>query len=233
MNRLYYEDCIKIFNTNYQTAEFSKYLSNSLLGELISFSNEMSIVADHIGDINIKDAFEVIKNDKRWNNSEMRHYVHPIGKYGGYCLVKDINALYKVSKKHKYDSKFLKSTIDINNGLEEYFVERIMEMVPKNKTIGILGLSFKPNSDDVRYTSSYYVIKKLQEEGYKKIYAHDPLAIDNFKHDFDVLPDSRYIRSYEEMLEKADVFVILTIWKDYKNIKNETDKMVIDFTHKI
>lgn len=230
---LYYEDNIKIYNVNYQTAEFSKYLSNSFLGSLISFSNEMSIVADNIGDIDVKSSFDFIRNDDRWINNEMKNYVHPIGKYGGYCLVKDIPSLYNVSKENNYDSRFLKDTIYINDCLEDYFVNKIKKEVDKDKKIGILGLSFKPNSDDVRNTSSYYVIKKLCNNGYKNIYAYDPVAINNFKNTFNDLDDVIYTGTYKEILNKADVFIILTIWNEFKNIKDITDKKVIDFTHKI
>lgn len=105
MEALYDNNKDKIYYVNYNTAEFAKYLSNSLLANLISFSNEMSIVADSLGSINIKDAFDIVKNDDRWNDCEMKNYVHPIGKYGGYCLPKDINALYNISKKNGFTSK--------------------------------------------------------------------------------------------------------------------------------
>ena len=233
MNELYYEDNLSIFNVNYQTAEFSKYLSNSFLGSVISFSNEMSMVADSIGDIDIKSSFDIVKNDKRWNNSEMRNYLHPIGKYGGYCLVKDIPALYEVSKDNNFDSKFLKDTISINDNLEEYIVSQIIKETNKDMNIGILGLSFKPNSDDVRNTSSYYVIKKLKEKGYENIYAYDPVSINNFKNMYNVLEEENYIYDYKDIIDKSDVLIILTIWKEFKNIKDITDKKVMDFTHKI
>lgn len=229
---LYREEKDKIFSVNYNTAEFSKYLSNSFLATLISFSNEMSIVADSLGNIKVKDAFDILKNDNRWNECEMRNYVHPIGKYGGYCLPKDTNALYNLSKQNGFDSKILNDTIVMNNNLEEYFVNKIMKEVDKNKKIGILGLSFKPESDDVRNTSSYYVIKKLKENNYHNILAYDPISINNFKKTYTSL-DINYIYDYKEILEKADVLIILTIWDEFKNIKEISNKKVIDFTHKI
>ena len=222
----------KIYYVNYNTAEFTKYLSNSLLANLISFSNEMSIVADNLGNINIKDAFDIIKNDIRWNECEMRSYVHPIGKYGGYCLPKDVNALYNVSKKHGFNSRMLKDTIMINNELEEYFVKKIKSKVDQKCKIGILGLSFKPNSDDIRNTASYYVIKKLIENNYNNILAYDPISIDNFKEAYSELK-IKYIYDYNEIIEKSDVLVILTIWDQFKNVKSISNKEVIDFTHKI
>lgn len=233
MNDLYKEDGIDIFNCNYTTAEFSKYLSNSLIANMISFSNEMAMLAENLGDIDVKSAFNIIKNDNRWNNCEMRNYVYPIGKFGGYCLTKDTNALYYVSKTNNSTSSFLKDIININDQLENYFVSKIKKEVNKNQKIGILGLSFKPNSDDVRNTSSYYVIKKLKEEGYSNIYAHDPMAIDNFKNTYNILGENQYISDYRELIKRVDVVIVLTIWNEYKNIKNEINKKVIDFTHKL
>lgn len=220
------------FYVDYVTAEFSKYLSNSFLTTLISFSNEMSIMAECLGNINIKQAFSILKSDNRWGNCEMRSYVHPIGKYGGYCLPKDVKSLYYISKKNNFDSKILKSTIQINNNLENYFYNKIVKHIDLDKKIGILGLSFKPNSDDVRDTSSYYVIKKLLDNNYHNILAYDPISIDNFKKNYTTL-DIEYIDDYHEILNKADVLVILTIWDEFQNIKNICDKPIIDFTNNI
>lgn len=232
MNKLYQEEKEKIYNVNYNTAEFSKYLSNSFLANLISFSNEMSIVADCLGNIEIKEAFDILKSDNRWDDCEMRNYVHPIGKFGGYCLPKDTNALYFLSKQNGYNSRMLNDIIVINEQLEGYFVNKIMKMVDKNKKIGILGLSFKPGSDDVRNTSSYYVIKKLCDNNYNHIFAYDPVSIDNFQKTYSDL-DIEYIDNYNEILDKADILIILTIWDEFKNIKKICSKMIIDFTHKI
>ena len=162
----------------------------------------------------------------------MREYVHPIGKYGGYCLPKDINALNFISKENGFTSRMLESTISINNELDKHFTNNIIKRVGKNKKIGILGLSFKPDSDDVRETSSYYVIKKLLENQYENIYAYDPLAINNFKNQYQEL-NIKYLDTYEEIVEKSDVLVVLTIWDKFKDIKKKTTKEIIDFTNKI
>ena len=233
MNNLYKEENVKIFNVNFQTAEFSKYLSNSFLGCLISFSNEMGLLADSLGDIDVKESFEIVKKDDRWQKNEMKNYLHPIGKFGGYCLNKDIAALYRVSIDNNNESIFLKDTLYINDNLEEYIVNKIIKNIDKETKIGILGLSFKPNSNDVRNTSSYFVIKSLIDKGYKNIYAYDPVAIDNFKRSFNILKEDNYIYNYEEIINNSDILIILTIWNEFKNIRQITDKKVIDFTHKI
>lgn len=93
-------------------------------------------------------------------------------------------------------------------------------------------MSFKPNSDDVRDTSSYYVIKKLKENNYNSILAYDPISINNFRETYSNL-EVEYIYEYKKIIEKADVLIILTIWPEFKNIKKITEKLVIDFTHKI
>lgn len=231
MNSLYEENNLDIVNVNCITAEYSKYLSNSFIANLISFSNDLVNIADSLGNINVNDAFKIIQMDKRWENGEMKKYVHPTGKYGGYCLPKDTNALYYISKDNGYDSKMMKSIINVNDELDENIYLKIVNNINKKTKIGILGLSFKPNSDDCRNTSSYYVIKKLLDNGYNNIYAYDPISIDNFKNMYDL--DINYIYKYKDIIELSDILIILTRWDEFKNIKKDTSKKVIDFTHTI
>ena len=164
------------------TGEFIKYLSNTLLATLISYSNEMSIVADTIGGIDTAEAFHILVEDKRWNNCMMTSYVYPGCGYGGYCLPKDTNALYAVSKSAGYDAQILKNVILTNDNMPDVILRRIVsELRDKMSVIGILGLSFKPLSDDVRDTPAAKIIRKLLDNGYTEVYAYDPVAITEFK----------------------------------------------------
>ena len=210
------------------TGEFIKYLSNTLLATLISYSNEMSVVADTIGDIDVAEAFHILHMDKRWGGATMASYCYPGCGYGGYCLPKDTNALYAVTKTAGFDAQILKNVISTNDQMPEFIAQKIIRAIgnDKNQTIGILGLSFKPGSDDVRDTPSAKIIRVLLEKGYQHICGYDPVAIDEFKRYYDLAMD--YTTSYNELLDKADSLVIATAWPEFKNVKQETGKPVVD-----
>lgn len=116
--------------------------------------------------------------------------------------------------------------ITVNDSRPGYMVTRIEEQVGKDSCIGILGLSFKPESDDVRDTPAAKVISGLLTDGYKNIVAYDPLAIEMFERQYH-FPIS-YAASVEEILEQAEELVILTAWKEFKNVPARTKKTIID-----
>ncbi len=134
---------------------------------MISYSNEMSKVADVIGDIQIKEAFKILHMDKRWKTGNMSSYVYPGCGYGGYCLPKDTEAMYQKSTLKGYEPMILKNVISINNSMPDFMADKIMKVISKEDKIGILGLSFKPGSDDVRDSSSAKIIRILIDKGYK------------------------------------------------------------------
>ena len=222
--------CVKepVCCVSLNTGEFIKYLSNTLLATLISYSNEMSIVADTIGGIDTAEAFRILHMDKRWGGATMASYVYPGCGYGGYCLPKDTNALYAVTRTAGFDAQILHHVIDTNDHMPEFIAQKIIRAIgsDKNQKIGMLGLSFKPGSDDVRDTPSAKIIKALLEEGYTNIYGYDPVAIGEFSKHYQ-LPVT-YLDSYEEMLDKADAFVIATAWPEFKDVRTRTDKTVVD-----
>ncbi|MBQ4224520.1 MAG: UDP-glucose/GDP-mannose dehydrogenase family protein [Prevotella sp.] len=217
-----------VFCVSLNTGEFIKYLSNTLLATLISYSNEMSIVADTIGDIDVAQAFRILHMDKRWGGATMASYVYPGCGYGGYCLPKDTNALYAVTRTAGFDAKILHHVIDTNDHMPQFIATKIIRAIgsDKSRCIGILGLSFKPGSDDVRDTPSAKIIKALLEEGYTNICGYDPVAIEEFSSHYR-LPIG-YVVSYEEMLKKADALVITTAWPEFKDVRERTSKTVVD-----
>lgn len=231
-NRL--QKIYRVFNSpilpvSYNTGEFIKYLSNTLLATMISFSNEMSNIADAIGSIDISKAFHVLHMDKRWNNCDMKSYVYPGCGYGGYCLPKDTNALYATARKNGVEANILGSTINLNNNMPEIICERIVKKVNKTDKIGILGLSFKPDSDDVRESTSAKIIKILMSKGYTNILAYDPVAVDEFKDYYKY--DIEYVKNLEFICEKSDVLIILTAWKEFIEVKKNVDKPILDFRY--
>lgn len=231
LKQVYANTGFPVFSVTLNTAEFIKYLSNTLLANLISFSNEMANTAEAIGGIQIKQAFDILRMDKRWGDVNMKSYVYPGCGYGGYCLPKDTNAFYALSERLGHPAKMLKEAIKVNDEMPAVIARRIEAKCgsSKDSVIGILGLSFKPESDDVRDTPSAKIIQKLISDGYKNINVYDPLAIDNFKKAFKY--DINFCFSRNELLDKSNVAVILTAWDEFKSIKSTADKPLLDFRY--
>lgn len=197
------------------TGEFIKYLSNTLLSTLISYANEMSMIAASIGEIDTKTAFNILHEDKRWSGSPcgMSSYAFPGCGFGGYCLPKDTQAMVYKAGEFNYESKILKNVLNVNNEIKPFWIEKITKDLPKDTNIGILGLSFKPNSDDIRQTPSKIIIDMLLEKGYKNLYAYDPIANELFDKVYK-LP-LRYQNSVQDVAKSCDVIVIATAWKEF------------------
>lgn len=217
--------------TNPTTAEFIKYLSNTLLSSMISFSNEMAMMASAIGGIDTKRAFRILHEDKRWfgTPANMATYVYPGCGYGGYCLPKDTEALIHKAAEKGYQAQVLRAVQNVNRDIKAHVIEAIKTRVPASKPVGILGLSFKPGSDDVRDASALHVIKGLEAAGYTDIIAHDPLATEAFKSAYPAL-NVRYVQSAQELLSKVDAAVLLTGWPEYTELAASRDK-ILDFRY--
>lgn len=218
---------IPIIPVSHSTGEFIKYLSNTLLATMISYANEMSQVADAIGGIDVADAFHILHMDKRWNNCNMTSYVYPGCGYGGYCLPKDTAALLAQAQAKGYEPQILKNVIQMNTDRPDAIAEKISGDLDRDSVIGILGLSFKPESDDVRDTPAYKIISALKKKGYTKIVAYDPVAIDEFKKKY---PDAdiEYMDSKEAVYEKADAVAIVTAWKEFASVPEMGNKKLFD-----
>lgn len=227
LRKLYEPMQLPVFVVSHSTGEFVKYLSNTLLATLISYSNEMSEVADVIGGIEVAEAFRILHMDKRWNNCNMTSYVYPGCGYGGYCLPKDTCALLAQSKAKGYEPHILREVIEINKNRASVMAEKITATIDKSKIVGILGLSFKPESDDVRDTPAYRIIKELQSKGYSKIVAYDPVAKDEFRRCYPDV-DIEYELNKKAVLEKADVVAIVTAWQEFKDINEICSKPIVD-----
>ncbi len=207
------------------TAEFIKYSSNTLLATMISFSNELSMIADSIGDIDIKKAFDTLHMDKRWGSPavNMASYVYPGCGFGGYCLPKDTQALIGCAENNGYNSKLLKEVLQTNSLISSHIADKIIAAAT-NKKVGIFGLSFKAESDDVRNTPTKIIIEKLIACGIE-VFAYDPMANAAFnnEHNLDII----YCETADELLSKVDTVAILTGWKEFKGY-DFTGKIVID-----
>ena len=169
MKKIYSKLNDKILFMSENSAEFSKYLSNLFLSNLISFSNSMMIFAEKFGGIDVKKSFLSLKMDSRFtgNLPKITEYIHPGLGYGGYCLPKDTLALaYMMKKTNK--NNLLSTISSINRETFLYQLNKILKNSRKN--IFILGASFKPNSDDIRFSKSVDLVKILQRNKKKKYF---------------------------------------------------------------
>lgn len=225
---LYHSFDAPIHIVSLNTAEFIKYLSNTMLASMISFSNEMSMIADAVGDINTKQAFHILHEDKRLKGSGIASYIFPGCGYGGYCLPKDTQAMAAKAKQHGIAPYILDDVIAVNEKMPFFFAEKIKKIAKDNKSIGILGLSFKPGSDDVRDSAAAKIIALLINDGFNKIFAYDPVA----NRDFDKLykfQHIKYLTSKEELCKTSDIIVLVTAWEEFKSMRREfPDKEWID-----
>lgn len=219
LQKLYAPMQVPVKCVSHNTGEFIKYLSNTLLATMISYSNEMAQVAETIGGIEVAEAFRILHMDRRWDGCDMTGYVYPGCGYGGYCLPKDTNALLAQSREKGYEPSILKEVIGVNDCRAKRIADKIIKNLPveaANGKIGILGLSFKPGSDDVRDTPAARIIRELNKAGCRQILAYDPVAEEEFAR---VYPDISLTvcKSRQEVYAKADVLAIVTAWEEFRD----------------
>lgn len=206
--------------TNIETAELIKYASNSFLATKISFINEMAGLCEKVG----ADVHMVAKGmgiDKRIGSK----FLHPGPGYGGSCLPKDTNALLKLAEQHDMELGIVKAATKANERQRESVLTKIKDAlgVLKGKTIAVLGLSFKPNTDDIREAPSLYIIKKLMKEK-AFIRAYDPVSM---KEAQKIIPSIKYCKNSYEAVKGADALVIVTEWNQFRNLDLDRIKKLL------
>lgn len=228
LRELYQDAGIPIYAVSFNTSEFIKYLSNTVLACLISYANEMSLAADAIGDIDVTQAFRILHMDHRWQSGTIRSYFYPGCGYGGYCLPKDTNAFYAVTKHCGFEGNILREVIKLNDAMPQMAAKRIIRVAEQEtKTcIGILGLSFNPGSDDVRETSSAKIIRELNHAGFENVLVYDPVAMNAFQAQYDLI--YQCVESYRDILMRADIFAITTAWEEFRTLPSCTEKPIVD-----
>ena len=226
LKTMYYSLDAPVHCVSPSCAEFSKYLSNVMLASMISFANELAHAAKMFRNIDVISAFETLRNDERLKNSGIASYLYPGCGYGGYCLPKDISAFTAALNQRGYNSDFLNAVISVNDRVADRFCDEVAAVAAVTETIGILGLAFKPGTDDVRDTAAARLICGLQKKGYTSIVAYDPLALVTFQKDD---PDLNviYVKTSSEVLEQAKTIVIATAWDEFRFL-DYTGKNLID-----
>lgn len=198
--------------TNRRSAEMIKYASNDFLALKISFINEIANVCEIVG-ANIEDVASGMSYDKRIGDKFLKAGLG----YGGSCFPKDTKALHWLANDSGYEIKTIKATIEVNENQKYKMFRKAKQRFGslKGMKVAVLGLTFKPETDDLREAPSIPNIKRLLDEG-AEIVAFDPVGEENFKKKFN-LP-IEYVKSPKEALKNADVAFIFTEWKEIKNL---------------
>ena len=199
---------------NYATAEFIRYMSSTLLATMISYSNEMAAAAKAIGGIDISQAFRIAQMDGRWSENTMRGYVYPGLGFGGIFLPKDTRDFIQLANESGAEVPLLENVMAINEEIPANIAAEIASQVEKDARLGILGLTFKEGSGDVRNSASAKIIQQLQALGYDNICAYDPIANDDFAAAYHM--DISYAFSLRELCDSCDVVIIATPWRQFK-----------------
>ena len=211
-----YEPLVKkgaiFLSTSRRGAELIKYASNAFLATKISFINEIANLCEKTG-VNVEDVSIGMGLDKRIGGRFLR--AGP--SYGGSCFPKDIAALAVTGDQYKTNLSIIKSVMKSNSNRKILLTERIKEILSnkiKNKKITVLGVTFKPNTDDMRQSSSLMLLPFLSKRG-AKINYYDPSGE---KKEFSKLKNAFYCRNIREACEKADLIIIHTEWDEFKTI---------------
>jgi len=200
-----------IIHTNVKTAEMIKYASNAFLALKISYINEIANLCE-VMDANVKTVAKAMGVDGRISPK----FLHPGPGYGGSCFPKDTNALASTAAAEGTPIRTVEAAIESNERQKLRMVDkfRILTKGFEGKTIAVLGLSFKPQTDDIRESASIIMLKALKNEG-AIIKAFDPIASENMKKLF---PDIEYTINWEDAVSDADGMVIMTEWNEFRGL---------------
>ncbi|MCD6384899.1 UDP-glucose/GDP-mannose dehydrogenase family protein [Candidatus Sumerlaeota bacterium] len=206
--------------TNVESAEMIKYASNAFLSTKISFINMIADLCEKTG----ADVTMVAKG-MGYDQRIGMHFLQAGLGFGGSCFPKDTLSLIHTARKYGEEFRLLEEVIKINQQRVPRFVERIAQRLNplNNKTIAVLGLAFKPDTDDLRDAKSVELITLLRERG-ATIKAYDPVAINNARK---ILPDIIYCKNSYDAAEGADALVIVTEWNEFKLLNLERLKSVM------
>lgn len=194
-----------------RSSELTKYAANSFLATKISFMNEIANLCDLVG-ADVDHVRKGIGTDSRIG----KRFLFPGVGYGGSCFPKDVSALYKTSQEYNYDFSILNSVMKVNDIQKTVMVEKIVSEMGNDltgKTFGILGLAFKPNTDDIREAPALVIIEKLLEMG-AKVKAFDPEAMNAVKAYTKL--DIQYTANMYECVDGVDALVLVTEWNEFR-----------------
>ncbi|HHY74178.1 MAG TPA: UDP-glucose/GDP-mannose dehydrogenase family protein [Bacillus bacterium] len=212
VEKIYKPFGIPLLKTAIESAELIKYASNAFLATKISFINEIANLCEKVG-ANVQDVAEGMGMDHRIGAAFLNAGIG----YGGSCFPKDTLALLNIAGKNGYDFKILKEVIEVNKLQQHLFIQKVVARFDtlQGKIVAVLGLTFKPNTDDMREAPSLTIINELLSLG-ANVKAYDPVAVINAKGQ---LPDSViFSNSIKEALIGVDTCLILTEWQEFQEI---------------
>ena len=201
-----------ILVTNWESAELTKYAANAFLATKISFINEIANLCEAVG-ADVHDVAKGMGLDARIG----KKFLHPGPGYGGSCFPKDTLALIRIAQENDVPSRIVESVVEVNAAQKARMVKKIRTVLGdvSGKNIAILGLTFKPETDDMRDSPSLSIIPPLLDKG-AIIKAHDPKGFKEAKHE---LPDTvQYFDDVNDAIADADAIVIMTEWNEYRSL---------------
>lgn len=201
-----------LMRTSLKAAELIKYASNSLLATKISFINEIGNVCKALG-IDVYEVADGVGLDHRVERS----FLNAGAGFGGSCFPKDVRALIHFAEEQGVEPRLLRQTIDVNVAQKTRLVDLLRDRVDtlEGRKVAVLGLAFKPGTDDVRKSPAIDIIRELKEAG-AEVHAHDPEAMENMREKHH--PDITYHDTYRDALEGSDAALLVTDWPAYDGI---------------
>lgn len=235
LNRIYEPWACEKIALNSRSAEMMKYVNNALLATLISTVNEYSNIARELGNVDFKKVMQGVHLDNRWSpldgdgkkiNPKIIDYLKPGCGYGGSCFPKDVMAISALAEDIKVPARILSAVIDVNENQPEVIISILKKEVSelKNKRILMLGLSFKPETDDVRESVSLKLLKLLDGQ-VKSLSAHDPIAMSNAKNALELDMNIEFVDDWQDKLSDTDIVIIATNWIEYAGLANMLEKI--------
>lgn len=225
----YFKNKAEFIQTNFETAEMIKYTNNAFLATLISFSNEIANISEEITEVDTFEVMSALITDKRITTKidnqkivpGIVEYLSPGCGFGGSCFPKDVNAITGFASSIGAKTPLLDAVLAINNERASKILLLLKSILKdhSSKKVVILGLAFKPDTDDMRSSPAIEVIKKLQEEN-TDIHAYDPkVNEENLK----LMGISNIIlhKTIEDSIKDSDLVILLTKWSEFKNINGE------------
>ncbi len=219
----------RFISMDIRSAELTKYAANAMLATKISFMNEIANIAERVG-ADVESVRKGIGSDSRIGFS----FIYPGVGYGGSCFPKDVQALERTAHSHGYDSRILQAVEAVNNDQKGIILKKVKEHFGEDLNghiFAIWGLSFKPNTDDMRAAPSRRVIDELLAHG-AQVRVYDPVAMDEARRIYGEKEGLRYALNPEDALKGSTALVVLTEWlvfrsPDFEMIKKELTQPVI------
>lgn len=204
---------VRFLATSLTSAEMIKYAANAFLAMKIGFANEIANICERVG----AEAPEVMAGiglDSRIGAK----FLNPGVGWGGSCFGKDIHALLHMAQEYGYESKLLRASMEVNMAQRQMVIQKLQERlyILKGRTIGLLGLAFKPDTDDLRDSPSLHIAERLLQMG-ARVKAYDPIAMTACKQQRSDLK-IRYCESALEVAEESDALVVVTEWNEFRTL---------------